>query len=140
MGASSDLDEATGLAMHMFADWGIALDSSTSASQSSNLATVINGCNPSDSPLIVDMVRRYLQSEFIQTTEILRKHRAYLDRIVTALCQRDVLTQEDFEQLWSEQEENHQQKLMDSGHITEAPPRQSDASISSTTPYAHHDA
>ncbi len=103
MGSGSDLDEATSFAMHMFADWGIALDTSTPALQASNLATVINGCNPAESPRIVRMARQYLQSEFMKATDILHKHRTYLDSIITALCQQDVLTQEDFEKLWSQQ-------------------------------------
>lgn len=101
-GSGSDLDDATGLAMLMFADWGIPPDISTLALQASNLATVINGANPAKSPRIVRMVRRYLQSEFIKTVDILRKHRTYLDHVIVTLCQQDVLTQEDFERLWRE--------------------------------------
>ena len=100
-GSGSDLDEATRLAVHMFGDWGIAPDSSTPASQASNLATVINGSHPADNPRIARMARQCLQTEFMKATEILRKHRTYLDRIVDALCQQDVLTQEDFERLWA---------------------------------------
>lgn len=101
-GAGSDLDKATGLAFQMFAEWGIALETDTVASQAANLVTVTNGGNPSDDPRIVGMARQCLQAEFLKTTEILRKHRTYLDRIVQALCQQDVLLQEDFECLWAE--------------------------------------
>lgn len=100
-GSGSDLDEATRLAVHMFGDWGIAPDTSTPASQASNLATVINGSHPADNPRIARMALHCLQSEFMKTTDILRKPQAYVDRIVHALCQQDVLTQEEFERLWA---------------------------------------
>lgn len=102
LGSGSDLDDATKLAVHMFGDWGIAPDTSTPASQASNLATVISGSHPADSPQVSRKARQCLQTEFMKTTDILRKHRDYLDRIVIALCQKDVLSQEDFERLWAE--------------------------------------
>lgn len=117
MGSNSDLDEATELAMHMFAHWGIAPDTSTSALQASNLATVINGCNPAESPRIVEMVRQYLQSEFMKATDILRKHRTYLDRIIAALCRQALLTQEDFELLWTECGESIQPRIVCSPQV-----------------------
>ena len=101
-GASADLDEATGLALHMFANWGIALGTGTSAAQAANLVTVTNDGTPADNPRILRLARQCLQVEFMKTTEILRQHRTYLDRIVQALCQQDVLVQEDFERLWEE--------------------------------------
>lgn len=119
-GSSSDLDEATGLAMHLFADWGIAPDINTPDSQATNLATVINGCNPAENPRIMRMARQCLQAEFMKSTDILRKHRAYLDRIIAALCQQDVLSQEDFERLWTESREGTLRKVVDSARAIEA--------------------
>lgn len=101
-GSGSDLDEATRLAAYMFGDWGMSPDSSTSVLQASNLVTVINDRHPADDPRVTRMTRQYLQTEYIKTTDILRKHRAYLDSIVEALCRQDVLVQEDFERLWAE--------------------------------------
>ena len=102
-GASADLEEATDLAIHMFGNWGIALETEMISSQASNLATVTNGGNPADNPRILWMARQCLQTEFMKATEILRKHCAYLHRIVQALCQQDVLIQEDFERLWAQE-------------------------------------
>lgn len=101
-GSGSDLDEATRLAAYMFGDWGISPDSSTPTLQASNLATVINDRHPADDPRVARMTRQYLQTEYINATDILRKHRSYLDSIVDALCRQDVLVQEDFERLWAE--------------------------------------
>lgn len=59
------------------------------------------------------MARQILQTEFQKTTEILCKHRIYLDRIVQALCQQDVLTQEDFDRLWAECSSSHTRGIVD---------------------------
>lgn len=112
-GSSSDLYEATCLAMHMVADWGISPDFDSNDSQAANLAVVINGCNPAENPRLVRMARQILQTEFQKTTEILCKHRIYLDRIVQALCQQDVLTQEDFDRLWAECSSSHTRGIVD---------------------------
>lgn len=106
-GSGNDLDEATRLTAYLLGSWGFSPDNSTPSMQASNLATVVNDSHPADNPRIARMTRQYLQAEYMKVTDLLSRHRAYLDSIVDALCTNEVLIQEDFERLWAECADNN---------------------------------
>lgn len=95
-GAASDLENATRLASSMLGSWGQSHDISSDAAASANLAVAMNDVSASEALHIEQLVRQFLQQQFLKTLEILRTHNVYLQNIVTALTEKGVLLQDDF--------------------------------------------
>lgn len=95
-GATSDLENATHLAYSMLGAWGLSNDTSSDAAASANLAVVGNEISASEARHIEQLVRLFLQQQFLKTLDILRTHSVYLQKIVDALTKKSVLLHDDF--------------------------------------------
>ncbi len=98
-GSGSDLENATTLANSMFALWGLSDDVRNEVSASRNLAVVVGDASPSESKHIESMTRAFLQKMYLETLEVIKTNRAYLDGIVDALIDRNFLIQNELEDL-----------------------------------------
>jgi Peptidase family M41 len=99
-GAGSDLEKATGLASSLFGFWGHSDDPCSLESAGKNLAVVVNEPTSSEMLHIETMVRRFLQKMYLETIEILKTNRDYLDAVIAALTDCHYLTQEELQVIY----------------------------------------
>jgi Peptidase family M41 len=99
-GASSDLEKATELASSLFGLWGHSDDLSSLESAGKNLAVVVNDPTASELLHIETTVRSFLQKMYLETIEILKTNRDYLDAVISALTDCHYLTQEELQVIY----------------------------------------
>jgi ATP-dependent Zn protease len=92
-GASSDLQQATHLAMRMVRDWGMTDDFGQVA-----IIADRGGHKSFDGPLaerIVETAERIVNQQLSRAINLLNQHRHYLDILATELLEKNRLTRED---------------------------------------------
>lgn len=94
-GASSDLEIATDMVGTMFGRWGLSDDLSSDSNAGSNLSVILGDASASEAAYLEEKVRKFLQKTFEETLAMLRQHRTYLESLVQALIERQILLQED---------------------------------------------
>ena len=104
-GSGSDLEKATTLANSMFALWGLSDDVRDTASASRNLAVVVGDASPSEAKHVETMTRTFLQRMYLETLEVIKTNRTYLDDIIDALIKKNFLTQKELEDLYADHQE-----------------------------------
>ena len=96
-GASSDLEQASSLARLMCAEWGYSLTSSESGQAGSNLLAIHEESPELQKNKIEEDARQLLGRLYMQVLEVLKTHRAALERIVYTLVEKKSLFASDFE-------------------------------------------
>lgn len=94
-GASSDLENATEISHSMLGLWGLSDVQGCDSMAGSNLTVILGEPSASELSRVEAMSRKFLQKQFEETLAILRLHRAYLDRLIQALTERQFLLQSD---------------------------------------------
>lgn len=95
-GATGDLQKASELASQMFGRWGLAPDADTDEAASGNLAVICGSPTPTEYDHVEQLVRTFLQKQFLEVLALLREQRVLLDRITDALTDKGILFQKDF--------------------------------------------
>lgn len=95
-GSALDLEKATQLATSLFAHWGHSPKIATNMQAASNLATALEPTSASAAAHTEATVREFLQSQFLLTLDVLQKNKVYLEKIVAALMEKNVLFEDDF--------------------------------------------
>ena len=68
----------------------------TNLQAASNLATALEPTSASAAAHTEAMVREFLQAQFLLTLDVLQKNKVYLEKIVAALMEKNVLFEDDF--------------------------------------------
>jgi cell division protease FtsH len=98
-GAESDIQQLTQIARHMVGRWGMSPAIGPIAvipmDGMSPLLPGVSETSEATQRMIDEEVRRIVDTEHGEVTELLRNHRANLDALVTALLERETLDEAD---------------------------------------------
>ncbi|KZS20222.1 ATP-dependent Zinc metalloprotease YME1 [Daphnia magna] len=95
-GASSDLKQATSIAMHMVKEWGMSEKVGfRTIEQSSGSLVVVNDLSPQTSELIDSEIKRILQESYDRAKAILKEHKEEHKMLAEALMKYETLDADD---------------------------------------------
>lgn len=101
-GAQSDLRQAHATAAELFANNGHAPDLGSDSAVAANLTILQGHTVDAEYRRIENLCRQFLQAQYLSVLDLLRQHRALLDRITAALMAQGVLFCEDLQTLLDE--------------------------------------
>jgi len=104
-GASSDLQQATSIAIHMVKDWGMSekVGLRTHDGKNSGLV-VVNDLSPSSSDLVDSEIKRILTESYERAKNILKTHQREHKMLAEALLKYETLDAEDIKAIMSGKE------------------------------------
>jgi len=104
-GASSDLQQATSIAIHMVKDWGMSEKVGLRTHEGNNSGlVVVNDLSPSTSDLVDAEIKRILTESYERAKTILRTHHREHKMLAEALLKYETLDAEDIKAIMSGKE------------------------------------